>query len=230
MISFLLVSLPVFGMVGLGWAAVTLRITPIALPDALGAFSFRFALPALVVRLIASERLDSAFSPLFFAGYLTSGSLMFLLMFAVSRRLLRQTPQAASAGATTATVSNLGFLGPPLVLAFFGPRGAGPLAMAIVAEVMILMSVGAAIMAGARTRRRGCRPAYRSKHGLQSGGCRDRRRRPDRRYTGIVLACASDNLSFTSRRGGGADGTVCRGGLTSRANGSTIRRGSRLPA
>ncbi len=149
MISFLLLSLPIFGTVGLGWAAVTLRITPKAVPDALGAFSFRFALPALVVRLIASERLDSAFSPLFFAGYLTSGSLMFLLVFAVSRRLLRQTPRAASAGATSATVSNLGFLGPPLVLAFSGPRGVGPLAIAIVAEVMILMSVGAAIMAGA---------------------------------------------------------------------------------
>jgi malonate transporter and related proteins len=57
--------------------------------------------------------------------------------------------QLVAARATTATVSNLGFLGPPIVLTFFGAHGAGPLAMAIVCEVMILMSVGAVIMAGA---------------------------------------------------------------------------------
>ena len=46
----------------------------------------------------------------------------------------------------SATVSNLGFLGPPLMLAFFGERGAGPLAMAILAEIMVLLSLGGAIM------------------------------------------------------------------------------------
>jgi predicted permease len=51
--------------------------------------------------------------------------------------------------ATTATVSNLGFLGPPLMLAFFGERGAGPLAMAILAEIMILLSLGSMLMSAA---------------------------------------------------------------------------------
>ncbi len=151
MIGFVSLSLPIFGVVVLGWAAVKMQLTPPAAIEALGAFSFRFALPALVVRLMASEPLGRSFNPLFFAGYLASGSLVFALIFGVSYWLERQTPPVAGARATSATVSNLGFLGPPLILAYFGQRGAGPLAMAIIAEVGILMSIGAVIMAGTGT-------------------------------------------------------------------------------
>jgi malonate transporter len=147
--SFFLLSMPIFAVVALGWAAVKIRLVPAGGTDALGAFSFRFALPALVLRLIAGGPLGQSFNPRFFAGYLASGSLIFALMFVITRLLQRRGAATAGARATTATVSNLGFLGLPIVLTFFGERGAGPLAMAIVCEVMILMSVGAVIMAGA---------------------------------------------------------------------------------
>jgi len=154
-ISFVLLSIPVFGMIALGGAAMKAQLMPPAALEALGTFSFRFALPALVMRLIADEPLRHSFNPLFFAGYLASGCLVFALIFGVSHRLQRQSPAVAGARAASATVSNLGFLGPPIVVAFFGQRAAGPLAMAIVAEVMILMSLGAAIMAGAESGRAG---------------------------------------------------------------------------
>jgi malonate transporter and related proteins len=147
--SFFLLCLPIFAVVGLGWAAVKMRLVPAGGTDALGAFSFRFALPALVLRLIAGGPLGQSFNPRFFVGYLASGSLIFAVTFVISRLLQCRGATTAGARATTATVSNLGFLGPPIVLTFFGERGAGPLAMAIVCEVMILMSVGAVIMAGA---------------------------------------------------------------------------------
>lgn len=148
MIGFISLSLPVFTMVGLGWLATRMRWTSPAALDGLGAFSFRFALPALVVRLIASAPIGQSFDPAFFAGYLASGATVFLLMFGISRWANSLSLPLASARATSSSVSNLGFLGPPLVIAFFGQRGAGPLAMAIVVEVGILMPIGAAIMAG----------------------------------------------------------------------------------
>jgi malonate transporter and related proteins len=40
MIAFVLLSLPVFGVVGLGWAATRTRLETAGLLDALGAFSF----------------------------------------------------------------------------------------------------------------------------------------------------------------------------------------------
>lgn len=149
MIAFVLLSLPVFGVVALGWAATQARLASPGALDALGAFSFRFALPALVFRLIAGQPLGRSFNPVFYGGYLASGGLIFALVFGLSRILDRQGVATAGARATTTTVSNLGFLGPPLVLAFFGERGAGPLAMAILAEVMVLLSLGGVIMGAA---------------------------------------------------------------------------------
>ena len=147
MIGFLLLSLPVVAMVTLGWAAVRIGWAKPEVGQALGAFSFRFALPALVLRLVASQPLAASFDPAFFGGYLASGGLVFALVFAVSSQAGRSGATAA-ARATTATVSNLGFLGTPIMLAAVGPRGIGPLATAMVCEVMILFSLGALVMAG----------------------------------------------------------------------------------
>lgn len=150
MIAFVLLSLPIFGVVALGWAAMRTRLAPPGALDALGAFAFRFALPALVFRLIAGQPLGRSFNAVFYGGYLASGGLIFAFVFGLSRILDRQAVAAAGARATTTTVSNLGFLGPPLMLAFFGERGAGPLAMAILAEVMVLLSLGGVIMGASR--------------------------------------------------------------------------------
>src|SRR5258708_17068552 len=135
MISFFLISLPIFGVIGVGWAASRTRLVAQGALDALNAFSFRFALPALLVRL-GGQPLRQSFNPEFYAGYLASGAIIFVLVLGTSRVAAARDLSTAAAHATTATVSNLGFLGPPLMLAFFGERGAGPLAMAILAEVM----------------------------------------------------------------------------------------------
>ena len=146
MTGFLLLSLPVVAIITLGWAAMWLGWVAPEAGQALGAFSFRFALPALVLRLVASQPLAASFDPDFFVGYLASGGLVFALVFTVSSQA-EQPGAAAAARATTATVSNLGFLGTPVLLAAVGPRGIGPLAMAMVCEVMILFSLGGLIMA-----------------------------------------------------------------------------------
>jgi malonate transporter and related proteins len=75
---------------------------------------------------------------------------VFAVVFGLSRILDGRGAAAAGAHATASTVSNLGFLGPPLMLAFLGERGAGPLAMAILAEIMVLLSLGAGVMGGSR--------------------------------------------------------------------------------
>jgi malonate transporter and related proteins len=143
-------TIPIFGVMALGWAAMRAGLVPAAALDALSAFAFRFALPALVFRLVAGQPLAGSVNPSFYGGYLLSGSIVFASAFALSWLLDRRAVAAAGARSTAATVSNLGFLGPPLMLALFGERGAGPLAMAILAEIMVLLSVGAVIMSTAQ--------------------------------------------------------------------------------
>jgi predicted permease len=150
MLAFLLLSLPIFGVVALGFAAMRSGLVDQSALDALGAFAFRFALPALVLRLIAEQPLDRSFSPAFCFGYLASGGVLFASVLGLSLVIGRGGLAAAGARSATATVGNLGFLGPPLMLAFFGEAGAGPLAMAILAEVMVLLSLGSVIMGASR--------------------------------------------------------------------------------
>jgi malonate transporter and related proteins len=146
MIDFVLLSLPVFGVVALGWLATRTHLIAPAGLDVLGAFSFRCALPPLLVRLIGSQPLGRSFNPVFYGGYLGCGALVFATVFGFSLWFVRRGAGVAAARAMTAAVSNCGFLGPPLMLAFFGERGAGPLAMAILAEIMVLLTVGGVIM------------------------------------------------------------------------------------
>src|SRR5262245_22573391 len=116
MISFFLLSLPIFAVIGVGWAATRTRLVSQGALDALNAFSFRFALPALLLRLIAGQPLRQSFNPEFYAGYLASGAIIFVLVLGTSRLVASRDLSTAGAHATTATVSNLGFLGPPLMM------------------------------------------------------------------------------------------------------------------
>jgi len=74
MISFFLLSLPISAVIGVGWAATRTRLVAQGALDALNAFSFRFALPALLLRLIAGQPLRQSFNPEFYTGYLASGA------------------------------------------------------------------------------------------------------------------------------------------------------------
>ena len=76
-----------------------LGLTAAAALDALGIFSFRFAVPALLFRLIARQSLDDSFNWTFYGGYLASGFLIFVLVFGVSLALNRQAVATAGAAA-----------------------------------------------------------------------------------------------------------------------------------
>jgi len=159
MISFVLLSLPVFAVAGVGFFGARSGLIGEVALDALGSFSFRFALPALVLRLIAAQPLDRTFNPSFFAAYLGSGGLVFVSVFLFTVIVSRVSVPVAGARSTAAAFSNLGFLGPPLLLTYFGDRGAGPLAMAIMSEVMIIFSVGSTLMGSGQSGGRNIRLA-----------------------------------------------------------------------
>jgi hypothetical protein len=76
MISFFQLSLPIFAVIGVGWAATRTRLVAQGALDALNAFSFRFALPALLLRLIAEQPLRQSFNPAFYIGCLASGAII----------------------------------------------------------------------------------------------------------------------------------------------------------
>ena len=57
--------------------------------------------------------------------------------------------RVGSAFGAAAAMGNVGYLAPPLMLPMLGPRIAGPVAMAIVAEVAVIIALGSMLMAPA---------------------------------------------------------------------------------
>ena len=134
------------------WAAVRRgTITP-AVTVRFGTFAFSFALPAMLLRLMAAQPLAQSFEPRFFGGYLGACLLIFFATMAGAMLLAGRRRGQAAAIAAAAAMGNVGYLGPPLLLPLLGERGAGPVAMAIMSEVAIVIALGSVLMAPIRER------------------------------------------------------------------------------
>jgi predicted permease len=145
-LGFLSICLPIFAVIGLGFIAVRRGVVAPAVTDAVGTFAFSFALPAMLLRLMAAQPLAESFEPRFFAGYLGACLAVFLGVMGAGLGAGRRRGQAAAIGAAAA-MGNVGYLGPPLLLPLLGERGAGPVAMAIMSEVAVVIALGSVLMA-----------------------------------------------------------------------------------
>lgn len=151
MLQFFLVSSPVFAVVAIGFAAARTGWLAPAGIAAFAGYAFDVALPALVTSLLARQPLQEIFDARYFVALLGAGLVVFAVtggLTAVARPGLR----VVGAHAQAATNGNLGFLGVPLLLALLGERATGPLAMAILAEVGLLMPLGIVLMSLGRER------------------------------------------------------------------------------
>jgi predicted permease len=146
MLQFFLTSSPIFAVVALGFAAARWRFVGTEGLAAFASYAFNLALPALVASLLSRQPLAQAFDPRFFAALLGAGATVFAGVALLTAILSRPGLAVAGAHAQAATTGNLGFLGVPLLLAVLGERSAGPIAMAVLAEVGLLMPLGIAFM------------------------------------------------------------------------------------
>ena len=148
MIGFLSLCLPIFAVVAVGLFAARVKLVAPATVDAVGLFSFNVALPAMLLRLVGSQPLAESFQGTWFQGYLACclGVYGASMGFAL---LMGQGRVRAAALAAAATMGNVGYLAPPLLLPMLGQRVAGPVAMSIMAEVAVIIALGTVLMAPA---------------------------------------------------------------------------------
>ncbi len=87
MTDFVVLTIPIFGVVLLGWLSAKFNFLPDSALSVLSAYSFKFALPALVFKLIASQPLSQSLSPVFYFAYLISGATVMSFMYLAFRVL-----------------------------------------------------------------------------------------------------------------------------------------------
>lgn len=146
MLEFLALCLPIFAVVFVGLGAARADKVSVAAVDVIGLFAFNVALPAMLFRLMALQPLSASFQADYFLGYLGACLLLFGGVTLIAKSGARERQRAAALGAAAA-MGNVGYLAPPLLLPILGPRVAGPIAVAIVAEVAVIIALGSVLMA-----------------------------------------------------------------------------------
>ena len=141
-------SLPFFGIIFIGYACGKIKKLPGEALGWLNFFIIYVALPALFFQLISKTPFEQLTNWPFVATTTFSTFVVFTLSFAVGAALRASLPEATIQG-VMGSYSNVGYMGPGLTLAVFGPSAAVPTALIFSFDctfffitVPVLMAIG----------------------------------------------------------------------------------------
>jgi len=138
---------PFFGLILLGFVIGRRSKLPEAGLAWLQFFLIYVALPPLFYRLIADKPVTELANGRFILATTLSTFLAFALSLAVGLRATRKDmPQAVMQG-VAGSYSNIGYMGPPLLLAALGPAASAPLVLVFVFDSLLLFSLIPFLMA-----------------------------------------------------------------------------------
>lgn len=137
MIAILNLALPFFGLIFLGMAATKLRPFGEEGLAWLNVFVFYFALPALIFLLVSRAPFEKLIDWPFIMATTAATGVVFLIMLAVTMAILRAPLKAAALLGCAGSYGNVGYMGPPLAVAFFGPEAAVPAALIFCFDCML---------------------------------------------------------------------------------------------
>jgi len=148
----LLVVAPVFALILLGYVAVWVRLLSDGAHKGLADFAFGIAVPALMLRVIATAKFPEV-SPLrVWVAYYGAIAFTWGLATLAARCALRRGGPDSVVISVTSVYGNIVMLGIPLSLAAFGPEAAGPMALILAVNTPLLWLVGTLQMSMVDTR------------------------------------------------------------------------------
>jgi predicted permease len=122
-------ALPFFGLVMLGVIAARIWIVSELGLEWLNIFLIWFALPALIFVVVAAAPFEKLIDWPYVAATISATAAAFMIVFLVSWRLIGTAFKIAVLQGTAGSYGNVGYMGLPLAVAFFGPEAAVPAAL-----------------------------------------------------------------------------------------------------
>jgi malonate transporter and related proteins len=154
MIDVLNLALPYFGLIFLGYAAARWRSIPDAGLAWMDFFILYLALPALFYRILAKTPFEELNNIPFVVATTLATCTAFFASFAIAVVIRRgQMPEATMAG-LAGSYGNIGYMGPGLALASFGPAAAAPVALIFCFDTLLLFTLVPLLMALAGTEKK----------------------------------------------------------------------------
>ena len=139
MLQVLTIILPIFLLIGIGFAAIRGGIFEAKDMRVLGAFTITFAMPALIIRTFALNPIREVIETRFLVGYGVVSLLLFAVVYLIAPRLHAQPAARGAMQAMGASMSNSGFIGFPVVTMALGAIGAPGLAMCLLVENFLIL-------------------------------------------------------------------------------------------
>jgi len=129
MLTVLALAFPFFAIIACGFAAAKVFRLPETGLAWLSIFIVWFALPSMIFLTVAAAPFEQLVEWPFVAATSAATFLSFMGVFAVSVAFWRTSIRAAAIQGTSASFGNVGYMGLPLSVAFFGPEAAVPAAL-----------------------------------------------------------------------------------------------------
>ncbi|WP_326534698.1 AEC family transporter [Pseudorhodoferax sp.] len=144
MSDLLTLTLPLFLLIALGYAAVRGGLFAAGDVRTLGSFVLYVALPALIVRAFSQRPLGDIFD----ANYVAAVALGGLVVFAIgwlAARALALPREGAALAAMGMVAANTGYIGYPLAALVLGPGAAVALALNLLVENLLIIPLALAL-------------------------------------------------------------------------------------
>jgi malonate transporter and related proteins len=129
MLEILNIALPFFGLILLGVIAGRIWNKSEEGLAWLNIYVLYFALPPLIFMIVAQTPLEKLANPLFVVATAGATTICFLLMLFAARQFYNASPREAALMGTSAAYGNIGYMGLPLAVAFFGQSAGVPAAL-----------------------------------------------------------------------------------------------------
>jgi predicted permease len=144
---------PFFGLIGLGFFCGRIVDRPESGLSWMQFFLIYVSLPCLFFRLIADKSLDQLSNWPFVAITTFSTFCAFVLSFGAGLWHTKSMPQSVMQG-VAGSYSNIGYMGPPLILSAMGPAASAPVVLIFVFDNLLLFSLVPFLMAVAGVEKR----------------------------------------------------------------------------
>ncbi len=135
------ILLPFFGLIALGYFAGRLGWINEAGVAGMSAFVIKFAMPCLIISVIANSQITALVNGAFLASYLVAELVIYAVAMAISLLIFKTRLAEAALMGLGASWGNVGYMGIPLSASLFGPEAAIPALLATAADMAVVTGI-----------------------------------------------------------------------------------------
>ena len=139
--------MPLFGLIFLGYLAGRLKSIPVEGLAWMNFFIVYVALPALFFNLLATTPVSEFANGRFLLSTTLGTFIVFALCFIIARLLGKEKTRVATVQGFAGAYGNIGYMGPPLAIAAFGPEAGVPVALVFCLDNAMHFTLAPTLMA-----------------------------------------------------------------------------------